>query len=70
MIFCSSECGPYVEGEKFGVVARLAEQGTGDVDAERPEGRVPVDAEADREAGAWRVAEEDVSRNGAMRGAA
>ena len=57
----SLECGPYVEAEKFGVVARLAEQGTGDVDAERPEGRVPVDPEADREAGAWRVAEEGLA---------
>ena len=66
---CSSECGPYVEGEELGVVARLAEQGAGDIDPERPERRVPVDAEADRKARARRIAEEDVSRNGAMRGA-
>src|SRR3546814_14746163 len=54
---CSSDLCPYVEGKELCVVPRFFQQRLGYINPERPEGRVPVDAKANRQAGFGRIAE-------------
>ena len=53
--------GSYVKSKCLGVIAIDLEKGLGEVDAEGPEGRIPVHPDADRNARSGGVAKEFVT---------